>query len=83
MRSFASPIFLIGVWGWVGGVHCGARPQAQIGRTKGRSSADRKTKPTLMLTEPRSIFKSSTKDSSLSTFEIVFQRHNCSNREQK
>jgi len=28
-----------------------------------------------VLTEPRSLFKSSTKDSSLSTFEIVLQRN--------
>ena len=42
---------------------------------KGRSSADRRTKPTLVRTEPRSLFKSSTKDSSLSTFEIVLWRY--------
>ena len=40
-------------------------------RNRGQISADRRTKPTLMLTIPRSIFKSSTKDLSLPTFKIV------------
>ena len=40
---------------------------------KGLISADRRTKPTLMLTIPRSIFKSSTKDLSLPTFEIAME----------
>ena len=31
-------------------------------RNRGRTSADRSTKATLMLTVPRSLFKSSTKD---------------------
>ena len=42
-------------------------------RNKGLISADRRTKPTLMLTIPRSIFKSSTKDLSLPTFEIAME----------
>ena len=53
----------------VGGVH---EAQKTNRRNRGRSSADRRTKPTLMLTEPRSIFKSSTKDLSLPSFEICF-----------
>ena len=44
-------------------------------RNIGRISAARRTKSTRMLTIPCSLFKSSTKDSSLSTFEIVLQ-HN-------
>ena len=51
-----------------------SRPAGTNHWNRGRSSADRRTKPTLVLTEPRSLFKSSTKDSSLSTFEIVLQR---------
>ena len=39
--------------------------QQQIDGTRGRISADRRTKPTLMLTIPRSISKSSTEDLSL------------------
>ena len=42
-------------------------------KNKGLISADRRTKPTLMLTIPRSIFKSSTKDLSLPTFEIAME----------
>ena len=37
------------------------------------SNTDRGTKATLMLTIPRSIFKSSTKDLSLPIFELVIQ----------
>ena len=40
-------------------------------RNKGLISADRRTKPTLMLTIPRFLFKSSTKDLSLPIFGIV------------
>jgi hypothetical protein len=39
----------------------------------GLISTDRGTKATLMLTIPRSIFKSFTKDLSLSIFELVIQ----------
>ena len=39
----------------------------------GLISTDRGTRATLMLTIPRSIFKSFTKDLSLSIFELVFQ----------
>ncbi len=41
-------------------------------QNQGLISADRGTKATLMLTIPRSIFKSSTKDLSLPIFELVF-----------
>ena len=40
-------------------------------RNRGRISADRRTKPTLMLTIPCSITKSSTEDLSLPTIGIV------------
>jgi hypothetical protein len=40
---------------------------------KGLISADRRTKPTLMLTIPRSLFKSSTKDLSAPIFGIMIQ----------
>ena len=40
---------------------------------KGLISADRRAKPTLMLTIPRSLFKSSTSDLSLSIFVIVIR----------
>ena len=43
-------------------------------RNKGLISADRRTRPTLMLTIPRSLVKSSTKDLSFPTVGIVFQR---------
>ena len=43
-------------------------------KNKGLISADRRTKPTLMLTIPRSLVKSSTKDLSFPTVGIVFQR---------
>ena len=42
---------------------------------KGLISANRGTKATLVLTIPRSLFKSYTKDLSLSIFELVFQHH--------
>jgi hypothetical protein len=42
-------------------------------KNKGLISADRGTKATLMLTIPRSVFKSSTKDLSFPIFELVFQ----------
>ena len=42
-------------------------------KNKGLISADRGTKATLVLTIPRSVFKSSTKDLSLPIFELVFQ----------
>ena len=42
-------------------------------QNKGLISADRGTKATLMLTIPRSLFKSSTKDLSFPIFELVFQ----------
>jgi hypothetical protein len=42
-------------------------------QNKGLISADRGTKATLMLTIPRSIFKSSTKDLSLSIFALVIR----------
>ena len=42
-------------------------------QNKGLISADRGTKATLMLTIPRSIFKSYTKDLSLPIFELVIQ----------
>ena len=38
---------------------------------KGLISVDRRAKPTLVLTIPRSLFKSSTKDLSFPMFEIV------------
>ena len=44
-------------------------------RNKGLISVDRRTKPTLILTIPRSIVKSSTKDLSLAIFEIVIQSY--------
>ena len=40
---------------------------------KGLISVDRRTKPTLVLTIPRSVVKSSTKDLSFPIFGIVFQ----------
>ena len=40
---------------------------------KGLISVDRRTKPTLILTIPRSSFKSSTKDLSFPIFEIMIQ----------
>ena len=40
---------------------------------KGLISVDRRTKPTLILTIPRSLFKSSTKDLSFPIFEIMIQ----------
>ena len=40
---------------------------------KGLISVDRRTKPTLILTIPRSSFKSSTKDLSFPIFEIIIQ----------
>jgi hypothetical protein len=47
-------------------------------QNKGRISTDRGTKATLMLTIPCSIFKSFTKDLSLSIFELVIQhRSHC------
>jgi hypothetical protein len=45
--------------------------QQQIDGTRGRISADRRTKPTLMLTIPRSISKSSTEDLSLPMIEMM------------
>ena len=42
-------------------------------QNKGLISADRGTKATLMLTIPRSLFKSYTKDLSFPIFELVFQ----------
>ena len=42
---------------------------------KGLISVDRRTKPTLILTIPRSLFKSSTKDLSFAIFEIVTQSY--------
>ena len=42
---------------------------------KGLISVDRRTKPTLILTIPRSLFKSSTKDLSSAIFEIVIQSY--------
>ena len=47
---------------------------SQIAGTRGWTSADRSTKATLMLTVPRSIFKSSTKDLTRPTLEIGIQR---------
>ena len=44
-------------------------------RNKGLISVDRRTKPTLILTIPRSLFKSSTKDLSSAIFEIVIQSY--------
>ena len=41
-------------------------------RNRGRTSADRSTKATLMLTVPRSLIKSSTKDLTWPSLEIVF-----------
>ena len=43
-------------------------------QNEGLISADRRTKPTLMLTIPRSIFKSSTRDLSCPIFGIMIQR---------
>ena len=40
-------------------------------RNKGLISADRSNKATLLLTIPRSLYKSSTKDSSTQIFEII------------
>ena len=45
--------------------------QQQIDGTRGRISADRRTKPTLMRTLPRSISKSSTEDLSLPMIEMM------------
>lgn len=45
----------------------------QIWRTKGLISADRSNKATLLLTIPRSLFKSSAKDLSSPIFEITIQ----------
>ena len=45
---------------------------------KGLISADRNARIALMLTIPRSLVKSSTKDLSLPIFEIVIQRTHCS-----
>ena len=42
-------------------------------RNRGRTSADRSTKATLMLTVPRSLTKSSTKDLTWPSLEIVFR----------
>ncbi len=42
-------------------------------QNEGLISTDRGAKATLMLTIPRSTFKSYTKDLSLSIFELVFQ----------
>ena len=42
-------------------------------RNRGRTSADRSTKATLMLTVPRSLIKSSTKDLTWPSLEIVFR----------
>ena len=42
-------------------------------RNKSLISADRRTKPTLMLTIPRSLFKSSTRDLSCPIFGIMIQ----------
>ena len=42
---------------------------------KGLISVDRRTKPTLILTIPRSLFKSSTKDLSFAIFEIVIHSY--------
>ena len=44
-------------------------------QNKGLISVDRRTKPTLILTIPRSLFKSSTKDLSSAIFEIVIQSY--------
>ena len=43
-------------------------------RNRGRTSADRSTEATLMLTVPRSLFKSSTKDLTWPSLEIVFRQ---------
>ena len=54
---------------WGGGYRDFARPEAQTNLgTKGRTSTDRSTKATLMLTVPRSITKSSTEDLTRPTF---------------
>ena len=47
--------------------------QSNKSRNKSLISVDRRTKPTLILTILRSLFKSSTKDLSLAIFEIVIQ----------
>ena len=44
-------------------------------QNKGLISVDRRTKPTLILTIPRSLFKSSTKDLSSAIFEIAIQSY--------
>lgn len=43
-------------------------------RNRGRTSADRSTEATLMLTVPRSLIKSSTKDLTWPSLEIVFRQ---------
>ena len=48
---------------------------ANKSQNKGLISVDRRTKPTLILTIPRSLFKSSTKDLSSEIFEIVIQSY--------
>jgi hypothetical protein len=62
------------IFGVCGGGECHINNDMTNLRNEGLISADRRTKPTLMLTIPRSLFKSSTKDLSFPIFGIVIQR---------
>ena len=56
-------------------VHIYKMKNSNKSRNKSLISVDRRTKPTLILTILRSLFKSSTKDLSLAIFEIMIQSY--------
>ena len=68
--------YIMGAVDW--GVWIGKQLQEQSTctnhRNRGRTSADRSTEATLMLTVPRSLIKSSTKDLTWPSLEIVFRQ---------
>ena len=85
-----SCIYFVGVWGWWDGETANGKAvgnQTKVcfqhtihiashtnRRNKGWTSADRSTKATLMLTVPRPLVKSSTKDLTRPTFVIAIRR---------